>query len=51
MRGALAELDAEFEAMYAPIGRPSIPAREAAAEFIAAGLLHDPLGAAADGKA
>jgi len=37
----LADLNAAFEAMYSPIGRPSIPPEKL---VVAESVLHDPLG-------
>ena len=48
---ALAALEREFAALYAPIGRPSIPPEKLLAGDAVAGVLLDPLGAAADGAA
>lgn len=44
----LAALEHDFVALYSPIGRPSIPRRSYCGD-VAAGVLLDPLGAAADG--
>jgi AcrR family transcriptional regulator len=44
-------LEHEFSALYAPIGRPSITAGEAAPSDAVAGVLFNPVGTAADGPA
>src|SRR3954454_4170671 len=46
---ALDALSPRFDELYAPDGRPSIPPE--AARPVAAGVLFDPLGTAADGTA
>ncbi|EJC84237.1 hypothetical protein Rleg4DRAFT_6041 [Rhizobium leguminosarum bv. trifolii WSM2297] len=46
---ALEVLSPDVEAIYSAIGRPSIPAGEAVACPIVAGLLHDPLVAVSQG--
>ena len=48
---ALAALEREFAALYSPIGRPSIPPEKLLRAMLLAGVLFDPLGAAADGAA
>src|SRR5271163_1616007 len=47
---ALASLSSEFSALYARMGRPSIPPEKLLRDAVA-GVLHDPLGAAVDGAA
>ena len=48
---ALSDLSGEFQAMYAPFGRPSIPPEKLLRASLLPGVLHDPLGTAADGTA
>ena len=48
---ALSALEREFAALYSPIGRPSIPPEKLLRAMLLAGVLFDPLGAAADGAA
>ena len=48
---ALERLSPRFGTLYVNFGRPSIPPGEAAARAAAAGALHDPQRAAADGAA
>src|SRR5262249_29166986 len=48
---ALAELSGDFDTLYAPDGRPSIPPERLLRAFAAAGVLHGAFGAAVDGTA
>ncbi len=49
VNAALERLSPDFDEIYSPIGRPSIPPEQVTARFAAPGVLHDPLGAAVDG--
>ena len=51
VNAALAALSGDFSALYARMGRPSIPPEKLLRAMLLASVLFDPLGAAVDGAA